>query len=354
MAVELLSFEDVISYESLYRAHRRARLGKRHKKEVVEFELDLSKNLWELHYDLKYNRYEIGGYHKFMIYDPKEREIQAISYRDRVVQHALCDNYLTPLLESKYIYDNSACRKNKGTHFALDRLSKFMREFHNKYGKEGYFVKLDMAKYFNSIDHGVLKQKLRRVVGDDKILALCEKVIDSYNFESGKGLPMGNQSSQNFALLYLNEFDHFMKEQMGVKYYVRYMDDIVMIVRDRAFARELIWRAKAILEPHLIKLNHKSQIIPFSNGVIFLGWKMFYGGGKVVRKVKKQLKTRILQKIRGKICDRGCDIQASIVSYRGMLLHGDAVGFFNFICISLRCGRGFFYCAVRAACVVDS
>lgn len=344
MAVELPSFEQVISYESLYRAHRRARLGKRHKKEVVEFELNLSKNLWELHYDLKYNRYTVGGYHKFMIFDPKEREIQAISYRDRIVQHALCDNYLTPLLESKYIYDNCACRKNKGTHFALNRLSKFMREFRNKYGSNGYFVKLDMSKYFNSIDHGILKQKLSKVICDDKILALCGKVIDSYNFEQGKGLPMGNQSSQNFALLYLDEFDHFMKEGLKVRYYVRYMDDIVMIVSDRRFAQSIIDYSKIIIERHLIKLNHKSQIIPFNSGVIFLGWKFFFVSSELIKKIKKPLKVRILQKMECKI--RGqCDINASIVSYRGMLMHGNAVGFFYFVCaITCRsCGECEYY-----------
>lgn len=112
-------WERIIDFESLYKAHRKARLSKRYKKEVVEFENNLSENLWKLHYDLKYGKYEVGGYHSFMIYDPKEREIQAISYMDRVVQHSLCDNYLIPLLEKKLIYDNVACRKGKGSSLAF-------------------------------------------------------------------------------------------------------------------------------------------------------------------------------------------------------------------------------------------
>lgn len=116
------SFEEIISFENLYKAHRRARLCKRHKREVIEFELNLSENLWRLHYELKYGKYEIGEYNKFMVYDPKEREIQAIPYRDRVVQHTLCDNCLIPTLERYLIYDNTACRQGKGTHFAIKRL----------------------------------------------------------------------------------------------------------------------------------------------------------------------------------------------------------------------------------------
>ena len=111
-----LAFDEIMTFENLYRAHRRARLGKRHKKEVILFEANLSQNLWQLYYDLKYEKYSVGDYHKFMIYDPKEREFQAISYRDRVVQHCLCDNFLTPLLDCRLIYDNAACRRGK--HYA--------------------------------------------------------------------------------------------------------------------------------------------------------------------------------------------------------------------------------------------
>lgn len=166
-------FDKIISFECLYAAHRRARQGKRHKKEVIEFEMNLSQNLWELHYDLKYNRYKVGGYHKFMIYDPKKREIQAISYRDRVVQHSICDNYLSPLLEKHLIHDNAACRKNKGTSFAVKRVRKFMTEHYKKYNNNGYVVKLDITKYFLSINHNYLKQKLIKLAVSDRIYISC-------------------------------------------------------------------------------------------------------------------------------------------------------------------------------------
>ena len=131
----MTDFERIIDFETLYRAHRKARLSKRHKKEVIEFEANLSKNLWEMHYDLKYGKYKVGAYRKFMIYDPKEREIQAIGYRDRVLQHAICDNYLMPLLEKRLIYDNVACRRGRGTKQAYDRLRHFMTEHYKRYKK---------------------------------------------------------------------------------------------------------------------------------------------------------------------------------------------------------------------------
>lgn len=212
----MTEWDTMIGFTGLYKAHRRARLGKRHKKEVIEFEMNLSENLWATHYDLKYGKYRVGGYHTFMIYDPKEREIQAIHYRDRIVQHTFCDNFLTPLLDRHLIYDNAACRKNKGSHFAIKRLRRFMTEHYKNYGKNGYFIQIDVKKYFASIDHTVLKEKLKRIVKRDDVLSLLYNIIDSYNKEEDKGLPMGNQTSQCFALLYLSDVDRFIKERLRV------------------------------------------------------------------------------------------------------------------------------------------
>lgn len=156
-------FLNIISFKSLYNAHRRARLGKRGKKEVIEFEMNLSQNLWALHYDLLYGKYHIGEYRRFRIYDPKEREIQAISYRDRIIQHSICDNYLIPILERKLFYYNVACRKNKGTDCAVSTLRRYMVNHYKKFGKSGYFVKIDIRKYFDSISHTVLKKKLSKL-----------------------------------------------------------------------------------------------------------------------------------------------------------------------------------------------
>ena len=268
-------FEEIISFETLYKAHSRARLSKRHKKEVVLFEVELSKNLWQIHNDLKYGRYKVGGYHNFMIYDPKEREIQAIGYRDRVVQHCICDNYLMPLLQKILIYDNCACRKGKGTSFALSRWRYFMAEHYKKFKQNGYFIKIDVSKYFPSINHDVLKQKLVKIVNDKRVLSLLFDIIDSYNYESNRGLPMGNQTSQCFALLYLNDVDKFVKEELKIKFYVRYMDDMLLIVEDILKAKKCIFEISNKLKENDLTVNPKSQSIRVSRGVDFLGWKFF-------------------------------------------------------------------------------
>ncbi len=260
-----------------------------------------------------------------MIYDPKEREIQAISYRDRVLQHSLCDNYLIPLLERKLIYDNVACRKDKGTVLACSRLSRFMTEYYKTNGDKGFFIKIDIKKYFNSIDHVILKEKLKEIVDDEKVLTLLFMIIDDYSFLPGVGLPMGNQSSQCFALLYLDCIDKYIKRNLKIKYYVRYMDDFVLLVQDRERAcgclNEL---AKKIAGLNIVP-NSKSQIIPMKNGIGFLGWLFrFDKNGKIIRTLKRASGRRIWHKIKTNCFlvnsnkKSAAKLQLSMISYKGL------------------------------------
>ena len=322
------SFEQIISFASLLQAHQKARRGKQHKKEVIEFESHLSRNLWALHYDLKYHRYKIEEYRKFTIYDPKEREIQAIPYRDRIVQHALCDMLLIPLLENHLISANCACRIGKGTDCAIKLLRSFMTKHYRKYGGEGYFIKLDIKKYFPSIDHEVLYRKLERFNFDADTDWLLHTVIDSYG--NGTGLPMGNQSSQCFALLYLDGIDRFIKEKLRVKFYVRYMDDMILLVSEKAEARRILDSVRLEVEKENLLLNHKSCIIPVKNGVEFLGWRFKFGkNGKVIQKIRQSSRKRMLLKVRKNLFLAGQNrleaesIENSLASYKGHLLRGN-------------------------------
>lgn len=353
------SFEQIISFSSLLAAHKKARCGKQHKKEVIEFEAHLSRNLWALHYDLKYHRYKIERYRKFTIYDPKEREIQAIPYRDRIVQHALCDVLLIPLLENHLIDANCACRRGKGTDYAIKLLRSFMTRHYRKCGCAGYFVKLDIKKYFPSIDHEVLYRKLSRFDFDDDTNWLLHTVIDSYCNGTGdfkglcplgeggvvktavqaeprgkafpqKGLPMGNQSSQCFALLYLDRIDRFIKERLRVKFYVRYMDDMILLVSERTEARQILESVRLEVEKEKLLLNPKSCIIPVKNGVEFLGWRFKFGkNGKIVQTVKAQSRKRILKKVGKNVCLAKLNkiddetLSNSLSSYKGHLLRGN-------------------------------
>lgn len=231
--------ERLTEFENIYQAYRQSIKGKRHKNEVIQYETNLHMQLWYLQERLKNRMYQPSGYHKFMIYDPKEREIQALSFADRVFQHLLCDTVLRPYFEPRLIYDNAACRQGKGTHFALKRLEHFFHDYYKKYGAEGYILKYDIRKYFPSIDHEVLKEKLSRFP-DEEVKELLYRIIDSYAADTGKGLPMGNQSSQWFALYYLDRLDRLIKEKLRIKGYVRYMDDGILIHESREYLRECL------------------------------------------------------------------------------------------------------------------
>ena len=169
-------YENMYCFQNLYNAHLAARRGKRYKTDVIQFEMNLAQNLCALQKSLAERTYKMQGYFHFTIHDPKTRLIFAPSYADRVVQHCLCDNIIMPTLEPRLIYDNAACRLGKGTHFSLYRLSGFMRKHYSRFGANGFFLKCDVHKYFETIGHAILKQKLRRVFNDSDTLALMNSI----------------------------------------------------------------------------------------------------------------------------------------------------------------------------------
>ena len=165
----MLSYEELFSFENLLKAHYKARLCKRNKKQVVAFELNTGANIIKLQKELLTYNYRIEKYNTFYIYEPKKRRVDALSYRDRIVQHVLCDNYIMPYLEKRLIFDNSACRVGKGTDFARKRLKKFYTEYYRKYKNKGYVLKCDIHQFFQSIDHEVLKELLIKDFNDESI-----------------------------------------------------------------------------------------------------------------------------------------------------------------------------------------
>ncbi len=326
-----MTYDEIFTFENLLNAHLKARRGRRNKKDVITFELNLSAELWSLVNRLSNRTYEVSGYHKFNIYEPKEREIQALEYKDRVVQHALCDLYLYPLLTAHFIYDNCACQKGKGTDFALDRLSLFFRKFYRLNGKNGYILKVDVKKYFPSIDHDVLKEKLSRIIKEPDILILVNKIIDSYNFDSGKGIPMGNQTSQLFALYYLDSIDRFIKEKLRIKYYVRYMDDMILIHEDKEYLRQCLEMITVMACDDLrLQFNEKTQLFPIKNGVDFLGFHFYMTDtGKVIRKLRQSSKKRFKKRMKSLANQYAHneidldDIKRTLPGYNGHLKRGN-------------------------------
>lgn len=284
----------------MYQAHLKARKCKRGKKDVVLFELNLSKNLWDLYDDLKNRTYKVHGYNKFTIYEPKKREIQALEYKDRIVQHVLCDLYLYPLLTSRFIYDNGACQKGKGTDFAIKRLNKFLVDYYKKNKICGYILKADVKHFFPSIDHKILKMKILKIVNDADIAALISEIIDSYNYDAGKGIPMGNQTSQLFALYYLDVLDRLVKERLHIKYYTRYMDDCILIHESKDYLKNCLNRMEEVLSEELyLEFNKKTQIFPIKNGVDFLGFHFYLTEtGKVIRKLRQSTKKKYKKRMK--------------------------------------------------------
>jgi len=328
------AFDAMTDFGNMYQAYKRAATGKRSNGDVIEFELNLSRNLWAIINQMEDKTYRVGGYHKFMIYDPKEREIQALSFRDRVVQHCLCDNILKPYFENRLIYDNAACREGKGTHFAMDRLALFLREHYKKHGTQGYVLKYDIRHYFDSIDHEVLKGMLRDIP-DRNVLGLLYHIIRSYekaeDLESGagKGLPMGNQTSQWFALYYLNPMDRLIKEKMRIKHYVRYMDDGILLHESKEYLNEVYAKMQEKAAELKLEFNAKTQIFPISQGVDFLGFRFYLTDtGKVIKRLRTSNKRRWKRRLKKYKEDYRNgeksleEIGRSIASYRGHLSHG--------------------------------
>jgi len=325
----MFGYENMCSFQNLYKAHMAGRLGKRNKTDVIRFEMNLAENLCALQQEFEHKTYRPRGYKHFMVHEPKERSIFAPDYADRVVQRCLCDNIVIPRLEPRLVYDNAACRVGKGTHFSMNRLSGFIRDFYRHYSTEGYFLKCDIRKYFQNINHDVLKHKLSNVFDTEVFNLLC-LIIDSYETTERTGLPLGNQTSQWFALYYLDVVDRLIKERLGIKYYVRYMDDFVLLYHDKKYLCDCLNQIRMLCRDDLkLDLNEKTQIFPVKNGVDYLGWHFYLTEtGKVIRKLrtsnKRRLKRRLklLQKeYRYGYIDFDA-VKRSMASTDGHLIHG--------------------------------
>lgn len=322
-------FEVVYDFSNLYRAYRMARKGKRWKDPVAKVEANALEAVRYIQTELKGGTYRPGGYFEFVVYEPKKRLIQTNSFKDKIVQHVVCDEILYPVLSVPFILDNYGSQVGKGTHFGLDRLSGFMRDYYRKHGSaDGWVLKADVRHYFASIRHDILKRDVRRYLKDPRTLALVDAIIDST--PGNVGIPIGNQTSQIFALLYLDPLDHFVKEVLRVKYYGRYMDDFYLICEDKE-ALQVAWRKIAeLLAPRGLELNGKTNIFPLRNGLDFLGFHTYLNDdGKVIRKVRRSSKKRMSRKLRKYEADYLAgikpwkEIEDSYRSWRAHASHGN-------------------------------
>jgi len=280
-------WEQLTSFQSLLRAYRTARRGKRGRPGVAEFGLNLEHELLTLQRALRAGTYQPGDYRLFTIYERKPRVIAAAPFRDRVVHHAVMQ-VIEPPLDRVFISDSYACRKGKGVHAAVDRYQAWAQTYR-------YVLKMDVRQYFPSIDHDLLKGKLRRWIKDARLSDLLDRIIDSAPqgttdicyftgddlftpVERRVGIPIGNLTSQFFANLYLDDLDHYIKQVLNVRPYLRYVDDMVVLDHDKARLAEMRESIRERLATDRLRLHpHKAQISPVADGLNLLGYVVYPG-----------------------------------------------------------------------------
>jgi RNA-directed DNA polymerase len=278
---------ELICFDNLLSAYLKARKGKQSARAVAEFSLNLESELISLQEELTYRTYRPGCYRLFTIYERKKRQIAAAPFRDRVVHHAIM-NIIEPPIDRRFIFDSYACRQGKGVHAAVNRYQHWSKHY-------PYVLKMDIEQYFPSIDHDVLKAKLRHYLKDRYILALLDKIIDTAPAATGRtdcyyfpgddlltsterttGLPIGNLTSQFFANLYLDTVDHFIKERLNVRAYLRYVDDLVILGRDKVLLNEIRENIRERLAKDRLWLHpRKAHIYHTARGIDLFGYQVF-------------------------------------------------------------------------------
>lgn len=297
-------YTSICDMENLLLADIKARRYKGRQKGIKEFDKDREGNLLALHDVLVNGRYETSSYRTFTIYEPKERLIYMLPYKDRIVHHAVM-NKLEGILVPTFTADTYSCVKGKGTHRASNALKVALKDR----GNAKYYMKLDVKKFYPSVDHEVLKRLLRTKLKDANLLQLLDGIIDSAD-----GLPIGNYLSQYFANFYMTGFDHWVKERMGAKYYLRYSDDMVILAADKPTLHQLLHDIRVYLRDVLkLELKYNYMIAPVTCGIDFVGYIHY----PTYTRVRKTTKQRCARKLR-----KGAS-QETIAAYKGCFKHAD-------------------------------
>ena len=333
-----IMYEELVSWNNLLLAYRKAAKGKRGHPNVAAFEFHLEDNLLELRQELRDFAYHPGPYSSFHIHEPKRRLISAAPFRDRVVHHALC-NLIEPLFERSFIYDSYANRLGKGTHRALDRAQTFARRY-------SYLLQCDIRQFFPSIDHAILRKILDGKITDQSVIWLCDQILasgrgvlsdvyemvyfsndDLFAVTRPRGLPIGNPTSQFWGNVYLNGIDHFVKRELHCAAYLRYVDDFLLFANDR----ETLWRWKARIEERLATLRltiHPTHPLPVTEGFSFLGFRIL----PQRRRLKRRKGLYYQRKLRAMLRDYAASelsfeqLTASVQGWVNHARYGNTVG----------------------------
>lgn len=294
-----MTYEEMCSFETLYRAYLSARQGKRSKVGTAQYEANALACTQKLSHILKPMQVVVDGevrnviqyrpskFEVFYVYEPKKRLVQAPAFVDKVVLHAIVDNILYDAICTSFIRDNTASQKQKGTHDGLMRLKHHMVDYYRKNRTaEGWVLKCDVRKFFASIDHDILKTKLKALLDRRGVDPMVYDMLCIY-IDASSGLPLGYQTSQLLALMFLDDFDHYIKETKRLRYYGRYMDDFYIISSSKEELRLLLKDIQNWMTGIGLELNEKTGIFPLKNGIDFLGFHTYLTeSGAVVQKLR--------------------------------------------------------------------
>lgn len=317
MASEILNiiYKDIISIDNLLKAWQEFLCGKRKRKDIEEFQWHLMSNIISLHLELAVKTYVHSEYIAFKISDPKPRDIHKASVRDRLLHHAIY-RILYPYFDKRFINDSYSCRIEKGTHKAIEQFKKYAHKASKNNTKTLWILKCDIRKFFASINHGILKEILSKYINDKDILWLLGQIIDSfYSTEKGKGLPLGNLTSQLLVNIYMNELDQYVKHVLKIKYYIRYADDFVFLYADKDYLTEIMIKICTFLD-ELLKLSlHPDKVFikTLASGIDFLGWVHFPNQRVLRTSTKKRMFSRLNTN----------PSEETIQSYLGLISHGN-------------------------------
>ena len=324
-------FKKITNIENFEESYKQTIKGKsKYKKEALVFSKDAVYNLENLRQKVINRTYKFSGYNRFTVYEPKERIIDAPGFEDKIVQIAI-NNILKSVYYPCFIFSSYACIDNKGTHKCVDRIQHYIRKAKWQYGEDAFFVNLDIKKFFYNIDRKILKSLLAKKINCENTLDLIYKIINSADSISPKGMPLGNTLSQICANIDMNELDQYSKRKLSLKYYVRYADDVVIIVENRKIAKEIQSKLIKFLDKSLnLKPNkRKTQIFPINQGINTVGFKI-YATHRLLRNDSKKKIKRKCKKMRRLIIDKNMTQEKAeqiLNSWKGHAEHGNSYNF---------------------------
>ncbi len=318
-------YSKICSMDNLEAAWKYVRLGKRYDKEVLLFGYNTLGSLIRLHNELTWKKYQVGQYREFIIKDPKERLIQYLPLRDRVAQQSL-HQAVEPIFDKGFIDDSFACRKGKGTHRAMKRLQYFLNAARQKWGGDIYYLHCDIRKYFPHIDHDILYGLMARKIKCKETLWLIRSIIDSST--DSPGLPIGSLFSQLSANVYMDVMDQFIKHDLREPYYLRYMDNFIVVHHDKKHLQQVKEEIRGLLKNQLrLELNPKGTMIGRTgDGIDFVGYRVYADRVRIkkasIKRMKKRLK--VMQAMYRKGTASIWKISHRVRSWLGHCCHADA------------------------------